>query len=81
MALRPTALHEQLFQTTVPTLRWNSTEDVAAWQSRVRDALRQLLGWPLMRTEADLRIEWEKNFDENTREIRLLFASEPGVQM
>lgn len=81
MALHPTVLHQRLFQSMAPALRWNGTEDVAAWQSRVRDALRQLLGWPLMRTEADLRIEWERDFDENTREIRLLFASEPGVDV
>ena len=81
MSLHPVPLHEQLFKTLTPAMRMKPGETFAAWQAKARAKLAETLGWPLLRAEENFRIEWEKDYDENTDEIRFLFQSEPGADV
>jgi len=82
MALSPIKLHENLFASIQPAMRRQEGEEFKAWQARAREKLSDLLGMKRMiQAEENFRIEWEKDYDEFTREIRFLFQSEPDCDV
>ncbi len=82
MSLDPRVRHMELMKQSRFVMRRERDEDFAAWQTRARDRLTALLGLPLERAEDEnFRIEWTWEEDPACTEIRVLFASEPDVDV
>lgn len=61
-----------------PSMRWDGVEPLADWQERAEKKLSELLGLDRMiPAEKDVIIEFDKQ-NEDFREIRFKFQSEPG---
>ena len=61
-----------------PSMKWDGKEPFEAWRDRAKDKLRELLGMDLMvPAEKDVIIEFDRE-EEDFREIRFKFQSEPG---
>ncbi len=62
----------------VPSMRWNGVEPIEDWQERASVKLAELVGLDRMiPAKKDLIIEFDRE-EENWREIRFSYQSEPG---
>lgn len=77
----PQERHIDLMRHAPRALAYREGEDFAAWQARAREKLNELLGLPLeMPVSDEFNIEWERE-EQDFREIRFTYASEPGVDV
>lgn len=60
---------------TKPSLRYDASEDLAAWQKRAREKLYEVLGLPFEKCEDLFRVVGETNQDTH-KEIEFVFQSE-----
>ena len=79
--MKSTYYHERdLLKTVQPSMRYPGG-DLEAWRKSAREKLIDLLGLDrMLPAEAELQIEWEKE-QENFREIRFTFQTEPGYRV
>ncbi len=78
----PVRLLEQQAQVVEPKLRYRGG-DVAAWQTRLKAKLRELLGLdrkPVQRCDLDVRTLWKREHSHGFIE-KIVFASEVGYQV
>lgn len=73
----PSLLAAEYMNTHTPLMRYNEGDDFLKWQNSAREKLKELLGLPLEKCEADFKIEYEKQC-QNFKEIRFSFQSEKG---
>lgn len=76
----PQKWHEELMRNISPQLAYKQGEDFKAWQEKARNTLEKLLGLPLVKTEPNVRIEYEKETEEFV-EKRFIFTSEGNVDV
>lgn len=63
---------------TVPSLRWDGSEPISEWKTRIREKLCQLLGMDTFeKCDPDFKLEWNKE-ENGIAEYRFTFQSEEG---
>lgn len=77
MIRMPHEHNRRLLEALVPSMRYDGREAFAAWQTRARAKLAELLGLPLAPCDAQVQIELEASHD-TFDEVRFVFQSEEG---
>ena len=72
--------HESYMKEHRPILAYDENRDYESWRSQVKEKLAESLGDMPERTEANFKIEWEKEYDTFV-EYRFVFCSEACVEI
>ncbi len=74
------ACHESIMAERKPMLSFDENNNYEYWRAEVKAKLTELLGDMPIKTEENLRIEWEEDHD-TFHEYRILFTSEANVDV
>lgn len=72
--------HEVIMNERQPLLSFTDDRDYEGWKKRVKEKLTEVLGDMPEKTDANIRIEWEKEHD-TFMEYRILFCPEENIEL
>jgi cephalosporin-C deacetylase-like acetyl esterase len=83
--MKPLELHRMLLEKTVPFMAYSGKEDFYAWKTSAKKKLEELLGLPFIKTEPDLRMEFQNRKTDcggvPCLETRFTFQSEENYRL